>query len=85
MRHHPRFRPFAPLPPVYPFHDRRRRDRFLELVRGHLGRGGKKVTIEGGVARVLEILKTEVDRNMALGGWDRLADLDRSVLFASRR
>lgn len=52
MHHHDRFRPFAPLPPVYPFHDRRRRDRFLELVRDHLGRGGRKVIIEAGVARV---------------------------------
>ena len=40
---------------------------------------------DGNWRAVLEILKTEVDRNMALGGWDRLADLDRSVLFASRR
>jgi L-lactate dehydrogenase (cytochrome)/(S)-mandelate dehydrogenase len=42
---------------------------------------GLAVAGEDGVARVLEILRTEIDRVMALGGWDRLADLDRSSLF----
>ena len=42
---------------------------------------GLAVAGEQGVARVLEILRSEVDRVMALGGWDRLADLDRSSLF----
>jgi isopentenyl diphosphate isomerase/L-lactate dehydrogenase-like FMN-dependent dehydrogenase len=32
------------------------------------------------VAWVLEVLRTEVDRAMALGGWERLAALDRSAL-----
>ncbi len=36
---------------------------------------------EAGVARVLELLRGEIDRTMALGGWDRLADVDRSALF----
>lgn len=42
---------------------------------------GLAVAGEDGVARVLEILRTEIDRVMALGGWDRLADLDRCSLF----
>jgi L-lactate dehydrogenase (cytochrome)/(S)-mandelate dehydrogenase len=42
---------------------------------------GLAVAGEQGVARVLEILRSEIDRVMALGGWDRLADLDRSILF----
>jgi len=42
---------------------------------------GLAVAGQDGVARVLEILRSEIDRVMALGGWDRLADLDRSVLF----
>ena len=35
---------------------------------------------ERGVAWVLELLRTEVDRAMALGGWESLAKLDRSAL-----
>ncbi len=42
---------------------------------------GLSVAGQDGVARVLEILESEIDRVMALGGWDRLADLDRSALF----
>jgi L-lactate dehydrogenase (cytochrome)/(S)-mandelate dehydrogenase len=42
---------------------------------------GLAVAGEDGVARVLEILRSEIDRDMALGGWDRLSDLDRSSLF----
>jgi hypothetical protein len=30
---------------------------------------------------VLELLRSEIDRVMAMCGWDRLADLDRSALF----
>ena len=44
--------PFSPTPPVYPFRDRRHRDRFLDLVREFLGRGGKHVVIENGLAMV---------------------------------
>jgi isopentenyl diphosphate isomerase/L-lactate dehydrogenase-like FMN-dependent dehydrogenase len=36
---------------------------------------------EAGVAWVLELLRSEIDRVMAMCGWDRLADVDRSVLF----
>jgi isopentenyl diphosphate isomerase/L-lactate dehydrogenase-like FMN-dependent dehydrogenase len=36
---------------------------------------------EGGVTRVLEMLRVEIDRAMALGGWERLADVDQSALF----
>jgi L-lactate dehydrogenase (cytochrome)/(S)-mandelate dehydrogenase len=35
---------------------------------------------ERGVAWVLEVLRTEVDRAMALGGWEYLAKIDRSAL-----
>ena len=40
---------------------------------------------EAGVARVLELLRLEIDRTMALGGWDRVADVDRSALYAAPR
>ena len=36
---------------------------------------------EHGVAWVLEFLRREIDRSMGLGGWDRIADIDRSALF----
>ena len=36
---------------------------------------------ESGVTRVLEMLRLEIDRAMALGGWERLADVDQSALF----
>ena len=36
---------------------------------------------ESGVTRILEMLRVEIDRAMALGGWERLADIDRSALF----
>jgi len=42
---------------------------------------GVTVAGEQGVARILEIYRSEIDRVMALGGWDKLAALDRSVLF----
>jgi L-lactate dehydrogenase (cytochrome)/(S)-mandelate dehydrogenase len=37
---------------------------------------------EAGVAWVLQLLRSEIDRVMAMCGWDRLADIDRSALFA---
>jgi isopentenyl diphosphate isomerase/L-lactate dehydrogenase-like FMN-dependent dehydrogenase len=42
---------------------------------------GAAVAGEQGVARVLEIYRTEIDRVMALCGWDELKDIDRSVIF----
>ena len=42
---------------------------------------GVTVAGEQGVARILEIYRTEIDRVMALGGWDGLAAIDRSALF----
>ncbi len=36
------------------------------------------------MTRVLEMLRVEIDRAMALGGWDRLADIDQSALFDHR-
>lgn len=36
---------------------------------------------EAGVARVLELLRGEIDRTMALCGWSSLAEVDRSALF----
>lgn len=45
-------RPFAPQAPIYPFVDRRTRRYFHELVRSVLGRDGRRVVIEDGVAVV---------------------------------
>jgi len=42
---------------------------------------GAAVAGEQGVARVLEIYRSEIDRVMALCGWDSLDQIDRSVLF----
>ena len=42
---------------------------------------GVAVAGQEGVARVLEIYRTEIDRVMALCGWDSLKDIDRSVIF----
>ncbi|MEO8158581.1 MAG: alpha-hydroxy acid oxidase [Betaproteobacteria bacterium] len=42
---------------------------------------GVAVAGEQGVARVLEIYRSEIDRVMALCGWDDLKAIDRSVLF----
>ena len=42
---------------------------------------GAAVAGQEGVAKVLEIYRTEIDRVMALGGWDDLKALDRSILF----
>jgi L-lactate dehydrogenase (cytochrome)/(S)-mandelate dehydrogenase len=39
---------------------------------------------ESGVTRVLDMLRTEIDRAMALGGWERLGDIDRSALLDQR-
>lgn len=45
-------RPFAPQAPIYPFADRRTRRHFHDLVRAVLGRDGRRVSIEDGVAVV---------------------------------
>ena len=42
---------------------------------------GVAVAGEQGVARVLEIYRSEIDRVMALCGWDNLGQIDRSSLF----
>ena len=42
---------------------------------------GAAVAGEQGVARVLEIYRSEIDRVMALCGWDDLDQIDTSVLF----
>jgi hypothetical protein len=42
---------------------------------------GVAVAGERGVARALEIYRSEIDRVMALCGWDSLDQIDRSVLF----
>ena len=49
-----RFQPDFPEPtaPVYPFLDKERKNRFLDLVRRQLGKDGDSVTIADGVARV---------------------------------
>ena len=36
---------------------------------------------EDGVFRVLELFRREIDRALALGGWDGIAKLDRSIFF----
>jgi L-lactate dehydrogenase (cytochrome) len=41
---------------------------------------GLAVAGEAGVAWVLEILRRDIDRVLALGGWDGVAALDRSAL-----
>ena len=41
---------------------------------------GLAVAGEAGVARVLDIFRRDIDRVLALGGWDGLAALDRRVL-----
>jgi len=41
---------------------------------------GLAVAGEAGVARVLEILRRDIDRVLALGGWDGVAALDRRAL-----
>src|SRR5262249_22862268 len=40
---------------------------------------------EAGVAWVLELLRGEIDRVMAMCGWEGLADIDRSAIFTSAR
>ena len=39
---------------------------------------------EDGVFWVLELFRREIDRALALGGWDGMAKLDRSIFFDSR-
>jgi L-lactate dehydrogenase (cytochrome)/(S)-mandelate dehydrogenase len=41
---------------------------------------GLAVAGEAGVAQVLEILRRDIDRVLALGGWDDIAQVDRSAL-----
>ena len=41
---------------------------------------GLAVAGEAGVSRVLEIYRSEIDRVLALGGWQGVAALDRSIL-----
>ncbi len=46
---------------------------------------GLAVAGEAGVARVLEILRRDIDRVLALGGWDGVGTLDRRVLAPAAR
>jgi L-lactate dehydrogenase (cytochrome) len=39
---------------------------------------------EDGVFWVLELFRREIDRALALGGWDGIARLDRSIFFAGK-
>ena len=39
---------------------------------------------EDGVFRVLEIFRREIDRALALGGWDGIAKLDRGIFFRAQ-
>ncbi len=39
---------------------------------------------EEGVYRVLELFHSEIDRAMALGGWDNISRLDRNAIFRSK-
>jgi L-lactate dehydrogenase (cytochrome)/(S)-mandelate dehydrogenase len=41
---------------------------------------GLTVAGEAGVAQVLEIFRRDIDRVLALGGWDGIAQVDRSIL-----
>ncbi|MEO8629078.1 MAG: alpha-hydroxy acid oxidase [Betaproteobacteria bacterium] len=45
---------------------------------------GLGVAGEAGVSWVLELLRREIDRTMALGGWAQLSDIDQSALFERR-
>ena len=40
---------------------------------------------EDGVHWVLELYRREIDRALALGSWDSIAKLDRSIIFISER
>jgi len=53
--------------------------RAVMLGRPHLW--GVACAGEEGVAWVLELFRREIDRALALGGWDSIAKLDRSVFF----
>ena len=44
---------------------------------------GVSVAGEAGVACVLQLLRTEIDRVMAMCGWDRLSDADRSAVLTA--
>ena len=39
---------------------------------------------EDGVFWVLELFRREIDRALALGGWDGVAKLDRSIFFSDQ-
>ncbi len=39
---------------------------------------------EDGVFRVLELFQREIDRALALGGWDGVATLERSIFFSTQ-
>ena len=41
---------------------------------------GLAVAGEAGVAQVLEIFRRDIDRVLALGGWDGITQVDRSAL-----
>jgi L-lactate dehydrogenase (cytochrome)/(S)-mandelate dehydrogenase len=41
---------------------------------------GLAVAGEAGVAQVLEIFRRDIDRVLALGGWDGIAQVDRGAL-----
>jgi len=43
---------------------------------------GVSVAGEAGVAWVFQLLRSEIDRVMAMCGWDRLSDVDRSAVLA---
>jgi L-lactate dehydrogenase (cytochrome)/(S)-mandelate dehydrogenase len=46
---------------------------------------GLAVAGEAGVTRVLEIFRNEIDRNMALCGASRIADVDAGLVYRSQR
>ena len=46
---------------------------------------GLAVAGEAGVAAVLDIYRREIDRVMALWGWDNLAAIDRTALAGAER
>ena len=39
---------------------------------------------EDGVFWVLDLFRREIDRALALGGWDGVAKLDRSIFFRAQ-
>src|SRR5271155_5243263 len=57
--------------------------RAVMIARPHLW--GVACAGEDGVFWALELFRREIDRALALGGWDGVAKLDRSVFFGSKR